>query len=64
ALAIVRALKRYGLMFADQGSAMFVSGTSDPRWAPVIDELQNRHPIDGADFEVVAGGAVSTCGSR
>ena len=35
ALAIVRALKRYGLMFADQGSAMYVSGTSDPRWAPV-----------------------------
>ncbi len=64
ALAIVRALKRYGLMFADQGSAMFVSGTSDPRWAPVIDELQNRHPIDGGDFEVVAGGAVTTCGSR
>ena len=64
ALAIVRALKRYGLMFADQGSAMYVSGTTDPRWAPVIDELQNRHPIDGGDFEVVAGGAVSTCGSR
>ena len=64
ALAIVRALKRYGLMFADQGSAMYVSGTSDPRWAPVIDELQNRHPIDGGAFEVVAGGAVTACGSR
>ena len=55
ALAIVRALKRYGLMFADQGSAMYVSGTSDPRWAPVIDELQNRHPIDGGAFEVRRG---------
>ena len=31
ALAIVRALKRYGLIFADQGSAMFTSGTSDAR---------------------------------
>ena len=29
ALAIVRALKRYGLMFADQGSAMFITGTTD-----------------------------------
>ncbi|MGZ4275370.1 MAG: hypothetical protein ACXVFK_01745 [Solirubrobacteraceae bacterium] len=61
ALAIVRALKRYGLMFSDQGSAMYVSGTSDPRLAPVIDELQNRHPIDGADFEVVRGSPVTAC---
>ena len=30
ALAIVRALKRYGLMFADQGSSMFITGTTDP----------------------------------
>lgn len=61
ALAIVRALKRYGLMFADQGSAMYISGTSDPRWGPVIDELQNRHPIDGGAFEVVQGGALTAC---
>ena len=34
ALAIVRALKRYGLMFADQGSAMYVSGPAIPAGRP------------------------------
>lgn len=50
--AIVVAMKRYGLMFADQGSAMYVTGTSDPRWADTIDQLR-EHPIDGSQFEVV-----------
>lgn len=50
--AIVVAMKRYGLMFADQGSAMYVTGTSDPRWADTIVALR-AHPIDGANFEAV-----------
>ena len=49
---IVVAMKRYGLMFADQGSSMYVTGTSDPRWADTIDQLR-ENPIDGANFEVV-----------
>jgi len=62
ALAVVRALKRYGLMFADQGSAMYITGTSDPRWAPVLDQLHGRHPIPGDAFEVVApAGLLTTC---
>ena len=61
ALAIVRALKRYGLMFADQGSAMFITGTSDPRWTQTIEDVNQRHPIPGDAFEVVAGPPVTTC---
>jgi hypothetical protein len=61
ALAIVRALKRYGLMFADQGSAMFITGTTDPRWTRTIEEINQRHPIPGDAFEVVAGPPVTTC---
>jgi hypothetical protein len=61
ALAIVRALKRYGLMFADQGSAMFITGTSDPRWTQTIEDIDQRHPIPGDAFEVVAGPPVTNC---
>jgi hypothetical protein len=53
ALAIIRALKRYGMIFADQGSAVYLSGTSDPRWDPVISAINSAHPIRGEDFEVV-----------
>ena len=53
ALAIVRALKRYGMIFADQGSAVYLSGTSDARWEPTIGAINQEHPISGADFEVV-----------
>ncbi len=53
ALAIVRALKRYGMLFADQGSAIYLSGTSDARWEPTIGAINQQHPISGDDFEVV-----------
>jgi hypothetical protein len=59
ALAIVRALKRYGLMFADQGSAMFITGTSDRRWAQTFEDIDQRHPIAGDAFEVVTGAPVT-----
>jgi hypothetical protein len=61
ALAIVRALKRYGLMFADQGSAMYITGTSDPRWTQTIEDINQRNPIPGDAFEVVAGPPVTNC---
>jgi hypothetical protein len=53
ALAIVRALKRYGMIFADQGSAIYLSGTSDARWEPTISAINQQYPIGGDDFEVV-----------
>jgi hypothetical protein len=52
ARAIVVALKRYGLVYADQGSAMYVTGTADPRWADALDQFR-KHPLDGRALEVV-----------
>lgn len=61
AKAVVVAMKRYGLMYADQGSAMYVTGSADPRWAGVLDQLR-KHPIDGSKFEVVKpDGAITVC---
>ncbi len=60
ARAIVVAMKRYGLMYADQGSAMYVTGTSDPRWADALDQFRAK-PLDGSKFEVVRPGKVISC---
>lgn len=48
---LLRALKRYGMLLADNGSPWFVTGAPDPRWDD--DELHELHSITGADFEVV-----------
>jgi hypothetical protein len=48
---ILRALKRYGMILADNGSAYYVSGAPDPRWND--DELHDLHGITGSMFEVV-----------
>lgn len=52
ARTIVVAMKRYGLVYADQGSAMYVTGTADPRWADALDQFRER-PLDGRALEVV-----------
>ena len=48
---LLRALRRYGMLLADNGSPWFVTGAPDPRWDD--DELHELHSITGADFEVV-----------
>ena len=48
---ILRALKRYGMILADNGSAYYVSGAPDPRWND--DDLHDLHGITGSMFEVV-----------
>jgi hypothetical protein len=60
ALVILTALKRYGLILADQGSGWYVTGTSDPRWEGALEQL-NDHHVTGNDFEVVEAGPVTTC---
>jgi len=60
ARAILGALKKYGLIFADQGSAWYVTGTSDPRWADALDQLR-QHKVHGRDFEVVQMGFITSC---
>jgi len=53
ALTIVQALKKYGVIFADQGSNMFISGTTNLNWADAIDQIHSAHPINGSFFEAV-----------
>ena len=48
---ILTALKQYGMMLADNGSAWFISGVPDERWDN--DELQALKTITGAQFEAV-----------
>ncbi len=60
ALVILTAMKRYGLILADQGSAWYVTGASDPSWEDALDQLR-RNGVSGGDFEVVESGAVTTC---
>jgi hypothetical protein len=48
---ILNALKRYGMILADNGSAYYVSGAPDPRWDD--DELHDLHQVTGSMFEVV-----------
>ena len=55
AKTIAVALKRYGLIVADNGSNWFFSGTSDRRWD---DENLNRlKRIPGSAFQVVKSAA-------
>ena len=49
---IVVAMKRYGLVYADQGSSMYVTGSADPRWSDALDQFRER-PLDGRSLEVV-----------
>lgn len=53
-------MKRYGLLLADQGSAWYVTGTSDARWESALDALR-ASGVRGSDFEVVQAGPVTTC---
>jgi hypothetical protein len=56
ALVLVHALKRYGLMYADQGTGWYISGSSDPALAPLIDEIHSKRPIPSSAFEAVNTG--------
>jgi hypothetical protein len=51
ALAIARALKRFGMIVADNGSNWFFGGTSDRRWDD--DNLNQLKRIPGRAFQVV-----------
>lgn len=55
---ILRALQKYGMFMADNGSSFFVSGTHDMRWND--DELGAMKRLHGSDFEVVKMGTVVT----
>lgn len=48
---ILRAMKKYGLILADIGSNLYISGAPDERWNN--DDLRRLGQIHGSDFEVV-----------
>ena len=48
---ILTALKRYGMILADNGSGYYISGAPDPGWDD--DELHDLGGIKGSMFEVV-----------
>ena len=53
---ILEALKKYGMIVADNGSSWFVSGATDSRWNDTdLNQLKN---VPGSAFEVVATGAI------
>ena len=51
ARVIANALKKYGMILADNGSPWYVSGVSDPRWHD--SDLHSLDKITGADLVVV-----------
>lgn len=55
---ILTALKRYGMMVADNGSNWYISGAPDNRWNN--DDLAQLAKIPGADFEVVDTSSLAT----
>jgi hypothetical protein len=48
--AILTAMKKYGLILADNGSALYVTGASDSRWGSDLDSLKT---VPATAFEVV-----------
>jgi hypothetical protein len=56
ALVILRALKRYGLIVADNGSSWYITGAPNPGWDETnLDELKT---VPGSAFEAVESGPI------
>ena len=55
-LIILRALKRYGLIVADNGSSWYITGAPDPRWND--DDLEQIKRVPGSAFEAVYTGSI------
>jgi len=56
AQVILRALKKYGMIVADNGSDWYLSGVADSRWND--DEMNSLKNLQGSDFEVVRMGTI------
>ena len=53
---VLTALKRYGMLVADNGSSWYITGAPDRRWNN--DDLHSLGRVKGSDFEVVQTGPV------
>ena len=51
ARVVLLALKKYGMILADNGSDNFISGVPDPRWD--VDALRQLRRVQTKDLEVV-----------
>ena len=55
-LVVLRALKRYGAIVADNGPSWHISGAPDPRWSN--EDLEQIKRVPGSAFEVVQSGPI------
>jgi hypothetical protein len=55
---ILNAMKKHGMLLADNGSGWYVSGAPDPRWSD--EDLATLSRVRSTDFEVVRMGTVVT----
>ena len=58
AQVVLVALKKYGMIVADNGSNWYISGSPDTRWSD--DELNTLKQVKGSNFEVVQMGQMTT----
>jgi hypothetical protein len=56
ALVVLEALKRYGLIVADNGSPWFITGAPDTRWND--EDLNQLKTVPGSEFEAVESGPI------
>ena len=56
ALVILRALKQYGMIVADNGGSWFISGAADPRWND--DDLNQLKTVPGRACQAVNTGPI------
>ena len=62
-LVILTAMKKYGIILADNGSNWYITGECNEGWASYMDGLvSGLGKVHGSDFEVVDTGPVSTAG--
>ena len=54
---LLRALKKYGMILADNGSSWYISGVPDPGWSndTLVGELAQ---VRGSDFEAIDGSSL------
>jgi hypothetical protein len=62
-LVILTAMKKYGIILADNGSDWYISGESNEGWASIMDGIvSGLAKVKGSDFEVVDTGPISQDG--
>jgi hypothetical protein len=57
-LVILTALKKYGMIVADNGSSWYITGAPDPGWDDT--DLDQLKTVPGSAFEVVTTGTIQT----